>query len=498
MTIPRGATSKPDATSLLRRFYPDHTSGEIDLVITSKHDIATLDPCVPLSIKDKYYDPFFGVNKESTVDVDKLIESWDQSFLKNINMEEIELPHSIKPEMGSPHSVSDPLEIQIRESQIQEVSPLLPGEQDLPALDYENLLLLQHSSEEIFLSSEGSPSTVSRSPILEFTPGISNIPVEQLQKFDDIAVNISIFKVPPAIELTPVLPTPSPARKRKSGAVIVDEQCQLHRSEMRNNMQTSSDTLIPLTTSAPQERDLMKTTGSSIFDSTMMLPLWSKGCKFGILTYDTESDSSSFTSPLPKALKRKISPTASQDEDIPLSKRKRSLAFLTTSSIEQQRETSAVSAEGRDRSHSVVTQSSEESLTAISARLSKSATNIEAEISIVAEQSFLALPSLLEEHEPLLSPIEPFPPEDFVFGEEQVIRRTSSPSADLLKWYKRNKELSNDPITFKKLYPPGSTSRVLAAKMFMALCMQVALGNVQVFQKRPYGDIFITVVDAES
>ncbi|KAI8774778.1 meiotic recombination protein REC8 [Biomphalaria glabrata] len=552
-----------EVSALLRRVHPENVTGEIDLVVSSKHDVSTLESCVPLSIKDKHYDPFFGVNKESTVDVDRLLESWDRNFTKHMDMQLLDFPQLIKPELGSPHSVSDPLEIQISDKHIQDLSPMLPGEQDLPALDYENLLLLQHSSEEIFLSSDESPGTLVRSPAAcftgtspvierhrstnELTPSVKaggELPETPQKKkkrhhspdrkkgpkggdadtslpwqeelvmrptsegagnmLDSTILDVTeavspiarlthdwLQKELPILQLTPLLPRPSPARKRKPSKVILDSKIQLQRSEMKNNMLTASDTTIPMTYSEPPEKEYMKNIGSLIFDNPLVLPLWTKGCKFGILTYETESESSSFTSPIPRATgtKRKLSPNDSPEEVV--AKRKSSTIFhLTSSSIEHQRAATSTSLAGEDRSHSIVALSGDESLTT-SARKSKSPLRDQA-FSSIAEQGFVTLPSLQEEHEALLSP-PALLPEDITVEELPRASLRISPSAEFMKWYKTNEDKSKAPVTFKKLYPP-STSRLLAAKMFMELLIHAALMKVKVFQEIPYGDIFITEV----
>ncbi|XP_005098917.1 meiotic recombination protein REC8 homolog [Aplysia californica] len=134
-----------DSWVLFRKCCPEiPRAREIDLVVL-RHEPTTLECLVPSSIKDKNYNIFFGLCKEPDVDVETILEQWDNSFCeKYVPLSPIPNPVKIQAEIGSPHSVSDPKEIQIQEQVCSPVDPMIPGEEDLPHLDIADLTLLQH------------------------------------------------------------------------------------------------------------------------------------------------------------------------------------------------------------------------------------------------------------------------------------------------------------------------------------------------------------------
>ncbi|XP_059139423.1 meiotic recombination protein REC8 homolog isoform X2 [Physella acuta] len=566
-----------DVSSLLRHFYPDiSTTNEIDLVIL-RHDVVTIESCVPVSIKDKFYDPFFGAFKDSTVDVEALLEAWDTGYLEQCN-QSITLPPSVTAEVGSPHSVSDPRDIQIQDDLYLPINPMMPGEQDLPMLDVDNLALLHQTDEDIQISAEEMmsprisrilrPTEVTDMDIqtgptrafLEETPAVktggampstpqkpkrkrplqspdgkktlqreeetvmgSQQLEEQVVTHDDQLMLEPVVVGADGRLLSPVVPkghdwlqkrpcilsepadalTPSPARRRKPSRLIIDEKLQLHRSEIRSNMTTSHTTSLPFIIPVLQQKDLFKNPGSRYLTSMSLVNLWKRNCVLGLRAYDTESESSSsFTSPsLPEIIKRKR-PSATAKGDTPEKQLKKDVSIPL--SVERIRDTSARSAEGAERSHSIVGLSSDESSLSISAR--RSGMHAEWEKSGIDEPvlvdpaqniSLGVLPTLQEEHEQLLSPPALVQKDESFDVSIPLPHRVSPvlPEKPILGMVTEAVKASREAVTFRSLCPPATTSRFIAAKMFLDLCFEVGKAQLCIEQHQPYGDIFIWLPD---
>ncbi|KAK3777867.1 hypothetical protein RRG08_038114 [Elysia crispata] len=184
-----------DLTALLKKFHPDISStAEIDLII-ARHEPVTLESCVPSGIKDKCYDPFFGVFKENMADIQALLAIWDDDYVKREPMG----PEPIKAELGSPHSVSDIQQIQISDHpDISMTSIEIPGEQDLPCPDAEHLAFIQAADQQFNTSVEDLiPPAIPR--ILD-NQDISQLLANELPEEDKIQAR--------TIEETPAAKTP--------------------------------------------------------------------------------------------------------------------------------------------------------------------------------------------------------------------------------------------------------------------------------------------------
>ncbi|CAG5130410.1 unnamed protein product, partial [Candidula unifasciata] len=338
-----------DVSALLRKCHPEVTS-DIDLIIL-KQDPATIASCVPTS---KDYDPFFGNFKEATVDVEAILDIWDSSCVSKY------LLGQPQPDIESPpSSVADQMDIQIRDSHVMPIETMLPGEQDLPFMDMENLALF---SEDVSLSAEEllSPQlsrilaatditqtqlSIYRYAPLEETPAVrtagdmpstpqkpkrkrrQDVPeekrakrkaadqeglptaAEELEVAPHVGAPEAAREMPrghdwlqqqPAIQLSPVSPSLSPVRRRRPRRLIVDQTIQMSREDMKHNMLTSDSTTQPLILPSVVETDLFKTPGSQSLKHPTLTKLWSRNCKLGLRIYDTETESSpSAESPSP-------------------------------------------------------------------------------------------------------------------------------------------------------------------------------------------------------
>lgn len=199
-----------DLNGILRSFHSEISSTtEIDLILT-KPEPVTLESYVPSSIKDKYYDPFFGVFKESIADVPALLASWDDDYVKK---EPVSLgPEPFKAELGSPHSVTDVQKIQILDHPDMSLSIQIPDEQDLPYIDPSNLAFIQSADQQINISVEDL-----------ITPAVSRILENQNASnvFGTDLIEERMINAPRPVEETPAakitreLPSTPKKQKRK-------------------------------------------------------------------------------------------------------------------------------------------------------------------------------------------------------------------------------------------------------------------------------------------
>ncbi|RUS78863.1 hypothetical protein EGW08_013368 [Elysia chlorotica] len=583
-----------DLTGLLRRFHPDiNPTTDIDLIIT-RHDPVTLESCVPSGIKDKCYDPFFGIFKENVADIQALLASWDDDYIKREPLDPETL--TFKAELGSPNSVTDIQQIQILDHLDTSVSIEIPGEQDLPYPDAEHLAFIQAADQQINISvddlitpavsriladqeisqlladklcEEGQTHarTIEETPAaktpreLPSTPrkpkrrqpddrGVrkiprnldaegksssddaasgsqseivrdgENVPVQQTSQTENVQRSTDSPKSPArpsivqpvvspevpgrgenwlelnsSLQLTHIPHTPSPVRKRQPHKLIIDVTLQMTRNDLKQNMASSSETCAALVLPSTQKKDLFKEPGSEAVRHSKICRLWTRNCKFGLRVSETERNphASSDISPLESPrIKRK---QESLDYETPAKLRRAESMLSGQTSIEQRRDTSAVSAvnESRDRSKSLVGQASDDSAANLSADQNYISTYSEYERNMVD----VSLAPLPEEQEQIMSPVplqvlDEIPPLNVTDQTQRGSPKTTETAHnELLRLVREKAGERGNWTTFRTICPPASSSRLQAISLFGELCFQVAKRFLQVRQDEPYGEIFI-------
>ncbi|GFR94460.1 meiotic recombination protein REC8 homolog [Elysia marginata] len=593
-----------DLTALLKRFHPESSSTtEIDLIIARQEPV-TLESCVPSSIKDKCYDPFFGVFKENIADVQALLATWDDEYIRKEPL----APDQFKAELGSPHSVSDLRQIQILDHPDTSGSIQIPDEQDLPYINPEHLAFIEAADQQVNISAEDlitpaisrilenqdisqvfgteiteqqtnqAPRSIEETPAVKTTRELPSTPkkpkrrqrddgdggrkkprnldAEEKGSSDDARSGYDQQKARDAeglspqqilqqehtqhqradspkspqkqadkqqlvspeiarrqenwlqmtsnLQLTPIPSTPSPVRKRQPHKLIIDEKLQMTRLDLKNNMNSSTDTCNTLVLPSAQKKDLFKEPGSQAISHLAVRKMWTKNCRFGLRVSepDIETFGTLDISPLETPRTKRKESTVEYETPAKFPRVDSMVLSSGPGSMEKGRDISDISGinESRKRSTSLIGQASDDSVSNISA----DQPHISAHSELERNSMDITLAPLIEEQEQVVSPV---PLE--ISAQLQTMNVSNQPQSvplnttddkqsRLLRLVLEKADGTGNWTTFRTICPPNTTSRPIAISLFQELCLLVGEGVLQVRQDKPYSDIFIWEADENS
>ncbi|XP_041371044.1 meiotic recombination protein REC8 homolog [Gigantopelta aegis] len=528
------------------------STGDIDLKASFRSDQVTeMDIAAVSGIRDVAFDPYFGLLDKEDITIQLAdVEGWrvhsmiEQSSSPSTVLD-VDLPttpklkkdlieESFKPVVGSPHTVSSPDDIKMKEVLHQIPDIEIPGIQELPGLDGEDLKLPEAPPEaDILLEQLLSPKRKQLSEIEPLlpeektpalrpedgippprrappSPGVTPAPVRSIRR-----KRLSL-----TMELAPVTPSPLSRRRRKQ-LLFADNETQIPKKKIREQLLTGSDTCMPFILPDPRPstvEELFSRPGGKALMYPKLFPLWKRNANVGEIS-ETESEKNTPIWTVPELSADKSvtgiellgSPRSKEprlEEELPVVALEGSMEIARAaeiSDIEITRTRSHTSMEGIHRGgetpvsmeipHSTSRDQSlgDQSIDTLDESLrprpaSREVPSSEDEINLEAHQvqesvSIGDLGSLYvvpEEKEDVLSPVLARVLElSHIASSMEVLRLISS-------------KMESGPVTTFRDICPTSNTRPCAAHLFSELLELCKSCHVNVQQEEPFGDIFIS------